>query len=176
MDKENANKSSEEIVEQRGIVSNQLFKDGIENESLGNDHIGVEVLSVKPEKLYEAIFNLKNYGFNYLQCQGGYDEGPGKCLVSFYHLISIGDIKEIKDIKEIRVKVFLNRESDLSVPSLYKLFKGSDWQERETYDMFGINFANHPNPKRLLMPEDWRGWPLRKDYIQPDFYELQDAY
>jgi len=39
-----------------------------------------------------------------------------------------------------------------------------------------INFIDHPNPKRLLMPEDWRGWPLRKDYIQPDFYELQDAY
>jgi NAD(P)H-quinone oxidoreductase subunit J len=42
--------------------------------------------------------------------------------------------------------------------------------------MFGINFADNPNPTRLLMPEDWRGCPLRKDYIQPDFYELQDAY
>ena len=37
-------------------------------------------------------------------------------------------------------------------------------------------YIDHPNHKRLLMPEDWRGWPLRKDYIQPDFYELQDAY
>ena len=55
----------------------------------------------------------------------------------------------------------------MSIPSLYKIFKGSDWQERETYDMYGINFIDHPNPKRLLMPEDWRGWPLRKDYIQP---------
>ena len=88
--------SSEEIVEQRGIVSNQLSEDGINNESLGNDHIGVEILSVKPEKLYEAISTLKGYGFNYLQCQGGYDEGPGKCLVSFYHLISLEDIDEIK--------------------------------------------------------------------------------
>ena len=76
----------------------------------------------------------------------------------------------------LALKVFLKRDSDLSIPSLYKLFKGSDWQERETYDMYGINFIDHPNPKRLLMPEDWRGWPLRKDYIQPDFYELQDAY
>ena len=84
--------SSEEIVKQNGIVSNQLSEDGITNESLGNDHIGVEILSVKPEKLYEAISILKGYGFNYLQCQGGYDEGPGKCLVSFYHLISLGAV------------------------------------------------------------------------------------
>ena len=74
------------------------------------------------------------------------------------------------------ILLILSRDSDLSIPSLYSIFKGSDWQERETYDMFGINFIDHPCPKILLMPEDWRGWPLRKDYIQPDFYELQDAY
>ena len=56
------------------------------------------------------------------------------------------------------------------------LFRGADWQERETYDMYGVNFKGHPHPKRLLMPEDWKGWPLRKDYVQPDFYEMQDAY
>ena len=94
--------SSEKIVKQNGIVSYQLSQDGITNESLGNDHIGVEILSVKPEKLYETISTLKGYGFNYLQCQGGYDEGPGKCLVSFYHLISLEDIQEIKKIKEIK--------------------------------------------------------------------------
>ena len=88
MGNENSPNSAENIVEKRGIVSNQLSKDGILNESLGNDHIGVEILSVKPEELYEAIYTLKKYGFNYLQCQGGYDEGPGKSLVSFYHLIS----------------------------------------------------------------------------------------
>ena len=88
----------------------------------------------------------------------------------------VDDLQKIEKIREVRLKVFLKRDSDLSIPSLYKIFKGSDWQERETFDMYGINFIDHPNPKRLLMPEDWRGWPLRKDYIQPDFYELQDAY
>ena len=167
---------SEELVPQREVISQKLQNEGFENESLGLDHIGVEIISVKPSDLYEFISKLKSLGFNYLQCQGGYDEGPGKKLVSFYHLISVGDLKESSEIKEVRVKVFLDRDSDLSIPSLYALFKGSDWQERETYDMFGINFSNNPCPNRLLMPEDWKGWPLRKDYIQPDFYELQDAY
>ena len=176
MEKENQINSSESSIEKRGLISEQLFKDGIPNESLGSDHIGIEIISLQPNNLYEAVETLKRYGFNYLQCQGGYDEGPGKSLVSFYHLISLDDFQKINKIKEIRLKVFLKRDSDLSIPSLYKIFKGSDWQERETYDMYGINFADHPNPKRLLMPEDWRGWPLRKDYIQPDFYELQDAY
>ena len=163
-------------LETGGVISQNLSKDGIPNQSLANDHIGIENISVEPSNLYEAVSALRNYGFNYLQCQGGYDEGPGKNLVSFYHFITVDDLQKIEKIKEVRLKVFLKRDSDLSIPSLYEIFKGSDWQERETYDMYGINFSNHPNPKRLLMPEDWRGWPLRKDYIQPDFYELQDAY
>ena len=176
MEKENLDKSEDKSIQKQGIISQKLSNDGIQNQPLGNDHIGIEVLSVEPSELYKTVSLLKNYGFNYLQCQGGYDEGPGKNLVSFYHLISLDDFEKIDKINEVRVKVFLERDSDLSIPSLYKLFKGSDWQERETYDMFGIIFDDHPNPKRLLMPEDWRGWPLRKDYIQPDFYELQDAF
>ena len=176
MEKENLPQSSDNSLEKKGLISQKLSEDGIENKSLISDHLGIEIISLEPSKLYEAVSVLKNYGFNYLQCQGGYDEGPGKSLVSFYHLISVDDFDKIEKIKEVRLKVFLQRDSDLSVPSLYKIFKGSDWQERETYDMYGINFSNHPNLKRLLMPEDWRGWPLRKDYIQPDFYELQDAY
>ena len=176
MEKDGLAKSSDTSIEKEGFISQNLSKDGIPNQSLNNDHIGIENISVEPSNLYEAVLALRNYGFNYLQCQGGYDEGPGKNLVSFYHFITVDDLQNIEKINEVRLKVFLKRDSDLSIPSLYKIFKGSDWQERETYDMYGINFIDHPNPKRLLMPEDWRGWPLRKDYIQPDFYELQDAY
>ena len=176
MEKDGLAKSSEISSEKEGLISKSLTKDGIPNKSLANDQLGIENISVEPRKLYEAVTALRSYGFNYLQCQGGYDEGPGKNLVSFYHFITVDDLQKIEKIKEVRLKVFLKRDSDLSILSLYEIFKGSDWQERETYDMYGINFIDHPNPKRLLMPEDWRGWPLRKDYIQPDFYELQDAY
>ncbi|NES18862.1 MAG: NAD(P)H-quinone oxidoreductase subunit J [Symploca sp. SIO3E6] len=156
-----------------GQVSSWLQENGFEHESLEPDHLGVEVIKVDPTVLVPVATALYAYGFNYLQCQGGYDAGPGEDLVSFYHLIKVGD--DVDKPEEVRLKVFLPRENP-QVPSLYWIWKGSDWQERETYDMFGIFFEGHPNLKRILMPEDWVGWPLRKDYISPDFYELQDAY
>ena len=157
-----------------GPVSSWLLSQGFEHEALGPDHLGVEVIGVEPAFLPVLATALKAAGFDYLQCQGGYDEGPGGRLVSFYHLIKLQPAAE--RIEEVRLKVFLARDGDLTVPSLYGLFRGADWQERETFDMFGIRYAGHPHPKRLLMPEDWQGWPLRKDYVQPDFYEMQDAY
>ena len=54
--------------------------------------------------------------------------------------------------------------SDPSVPSLFDLWPGTEYHERETYDMFGIRFDGHPDLSRILMPEDWEGHPLRKDY------------
>lgn len=154
-------------------VSAWLQENGFEHDLMEPDHLGVEVIKVDREVVIPVATALYAYGFNYLQCQGGYDLGPGQDLVSFYHLIKVGDNADRPE--EVRLKVFLPRDNP-KMPSLYWIWKAADWQERETYDMFGIVFEGHPNLKRLLMPEDWVGWPLRKDYISPDFYELQDAY
>ncbi len=162
--------------ESPGPISEWLSKNGFENSSLQEDNLGIEVIKINPNNLLSIVEALKNDGFNYLQCQGGYDEGPGLNIVCFYNLIEISEIKKDVSPREVRLKVFLSRDGDLTVPSLYSLFRGADWQERETFDMYGVNFKGHPHPKRLLMPEDWKGWPLRKDYVQPDFYEMQDAY
>ena len=159
-----------------GPISDWLSKNGFQNIPLPNDHLGIEVIKVNPNNLLSTAEALKNAGFNYLQCQGGYDEGPGLNIVCFYNLIEMSESKKDISPREVRLKVFLSRDGDLTVPSLYSLFRGADWQERETFDMYGVNFKGHPHPKRLLMPEDWKGWPLRKDYVQPDFYEMQDAY
>jgi len=169
---------SEIVVEEKisGPISEWLSINGFENIPLKEDHLGVEVIKIFPKNLLSIVEALKNDGFNYLQCQGGYDEGPGLNIVCFYNLIEMSDFKEDICPREVRLKVFLDRNGELTVPSLYSLFRGADWQERETFDMYGVNFKGHPHPKRLLMPEDWKGWPLRKDYVQPDFYEMQDAY
>jgi len=169
---------SELVVEEKssGPVSEWLSKNGFENIPLDDDHLGVEVIKIVPTNLLPIVEALKNDGFNYLQCQGGYDEGPGLNIVCFYNLIEMNEVKNDISPREVRLKVFLDRDGEMTVPSLYSLFRGADWQERETFDMYGVNFKGHPHPKRLLMPEDWKGWPLRKDYVQPDFYEMQDAY
>ncbi len=63
----------------------------------------------------------------------------------------------------LRVKVPVH-ENDLSIPSVTGLWQGANWLERETYDMFGIHFEGHPDLQRILMPDDFEGHPLRKDY------------
>ncbi|HJT77815.1 MAG TPA: NADH-quinone oxidoreductase subunit C, partial [Gemmataceae bacterium] len=61
------------------------------------------------------------------------------------------------------VKTYLN-EPDLAVPSAFPLWKGADWMEREVFDMYGILFEGHPDLRRILMPEEFAAFPLRKDY------------
>jgi NAD(P)H-quinone oxidoreductase subunit J len=156
-----------------GKTSHWLTENGFDHIVLGADHLGVEMIQVDRDFLIPIATALYADGFNCLQCQGAYDVGPGEPLVSFYHLIKVSDNADRPE--EVRIKVFLPREKP-SVPSVYWIWKGADWQERESYDMYGIVYEGHPNLKRILMPEDWVGWPLRKDYISPDFYELQDAY
>jgi NAD(P)H-quinone oxidoreductase subunit J len=160
------------IVE-AGKTSRWLSENGFDHEFLGLDASGVEMVKVDRDFLIPIATALYANGFNCLQCQGAYDSGPGQDLVSFYHLIKISDNADRPD--EVRVKVSLPRDNP-SVASVYWIWKSADWQERESYDMYGIVYEGHPGLKRILMPEDWVGWPLRKDYISPDFYELQDAY
>ena len=161
-----------EIV-QAGETSKWLTENGFEHESIEPDHRGVEMIKVEPDYLIPVCTALYAYGFNYLQCQGAYDLGPGKELVSFYHLVKVSDDADRPE--EVRLKVFLPRDNP-QVSSVYWIWKAADWQERESYDMFGIVYEGHPSLKRILMPEDWVGWPLRKDYVSPDFYEIQHAY
>jgi NADH-quinone oxidoreductase subunit C len=65
--------------------------------------------------------------------------------------------------ERVYVKTYLN-EPDLTIPSAFPLWKGADWMEREVYDMFGIVFDGHPDLRRILMPEEFTAYPLRKDY------------
>jgi len=100
--------------------------------------------------------------FDLLACVSGTDDGKDLWVV--YHLYSIP-----RNHKAV-LKVNVGRENP-SAPSLTSLWKAADWHERETYDMYGIVFEGHPDLRRILLPEDWSGWPLRKDYEFPDEYQ-----
>ena len=100
--------------------------------------------------------------FDSLQCNTGMDLGEG-VLESRYNLHSMKHLHKV----EIRIKV--NTESP-DIPSVEKIWRVADWFERETYDMFGINFVGHRDLRRILLPDDWQGWPLRKDYEEQETY------
>jgi NADH-quinone oxidoreductase subunit C len=71
------------------------------------------------------------------------------------------ELQSRRHLHRLRVKVGLP-EDDAHVPSVVKLFPTADWQEREVYDFFGIEFDGHPDLRRILLPDGWEGWPLRK--------------
>lgn len=73
--------------------------------------------------------------------------------------------------KELCFKISLSKNSNLEIPSITPFVPAANWMERECYDLFGIHFVGHPNLKRILLPEDWVGHPLRKDYVQPQMYQ-----
>ena len=66
--------------------------------------------------------------------------------------------------KRLRLKVRVPGGDGVMVPSVSSVWPAANWAEREAYDLFGIHFSNHPDLRRILMPEDWEGFPLRKDY------------
>ena len=84
------------------------------------------------------------------------DRKPKRFSVS-YHLLRVA-----ADPGRVRVQAWLSDGEEID--SVVCVWPAADWFEREAYDMFGIVFRGHPNPARILMPEDWEGHPLRKDY------------
>ncbi len=73
------------------------------------------------------------------------------------------NLYSIKYRHRMRLKAVVPEE-DLNIDSVMPVWTGANWHERETYDMYGINFKGHPDLRRILLPEDWEGYPLRKDY------------
>lgn len=106
----------------------------------------------------EAMF------FDQLSCVTGVDNGPAvNTMEVIYHLYSI------PFHHSLALKVILPRDKP-EVNSVVPHWKSANWLEREVFDMFGIHFTNHPDLRRILMPADWEGYPLRKDYQQQETY------
>lgn len=102
--------------------------------------------------------------FDQLSCITGLDNGPeSNSMEVIYQLYSI------PFNHHLTVKVKLEREQPI-VPSLTPVWKSAEWHERETYDLLGIQFENHPDLRRILLPADWEGHPLRKDYQHQEYY------
>nr|YP_009248951.1 NADH-plastoquinone oxidoreductase subunit J [Borassodendron machadonis]YP_010853809.1 NADH-plastoquinone oxidoreductase subunit J [Borassus flabellifer]YP_010853895.1 NADH-plastoquinone oxidoreductase subunit J [Borassus madagascariensis]WGM63963.1 NADH-plastoquinone oxidoreductase subunit J [Borassus sp. N_XM241]AKQ51162.1 NADH-plastoquinone oxidoreductase subunit J [Borassus flabellifer]AMW67003.1 NADH-plastoquinone oxidoreductase subunit J [Borassodendron machadonis]WGM63705.1 NADH-plas len=158
---------------QQDRLSDWLVKHELVHRSLGFDCQGIETLQIKTEDWYSIAVISYVYGYNYLRSQCAYDVAPGGFLASVYHLTRIQ--YSVDKPEEVCIKVFVPKNNP-RISSVFWIWKSADFQERESYDMLGISYDNHPRLKRILMPESWIGWPLRKDYITPNFYEIQDAH
>ena len=93
---------------------------------------------------------------------------PG-CLEAVYHLFSM-KLKHGPVIIRLRTA---NRTDAVTLPSLTPVWRSCDFQEREIYDLYGIVFAGHPDLRRLLMWDEFKDHPMRKDYVEPDDYEWE---
>ena len=106
--------------------------------------------------------------FTSLMCLSGVDlKEQGKMAV-VYHLHSM------KLKHKITIKVELDRNNP-HVQTVEQVWPGANWYEREAYDLLGIVFDGHSDLRRILLPEDWEGHPLRKDYVYPKRYHTWDV-
>lgn len=109
--------------------------------------------------------------FNYMACLSGVDYQAKEQLGIVCNLESLGEFPH-----RIAVKVKCPRDGG-SIPTAAYVWHTANWHEREAYDMFGMQFTGHPDLRRILCPEDWEGFPLRKDYrVQESYHGIKVPY
>ncbi len=127
------------------------------------DEVGTHTVTVVPEKLVELVAFLRDdrhLAFNFFDSSFGVDEGEA----GFSQIVVL---YSTTTQRRILLKVFATGGREKPVlPSLTSLYEGADWMERETWDMFGVEFDGHPGlAPRILSVENFEGWPLRKDFF-----------
>jgi NADH-quinone oxidoreductase subunit C len=120
---------------------------------------GEVTVVVKKEEIVAVCTFLKDeLGFNFLTDLCGVDYlGTAPRFMVVYHLYNIGTHQRF------RVKASVE-ESDARIDTVSGVWSTANWHERECYDLMGISFNNHPDLRRILLPDEWEGHPLRKDY------------
>ena len=129
----------------------------------------MDEIALRPDGLLPVVTVLREAGFNHLLDVGGTDHLPlsPRFEVSYiFTAIPLGDQRDAKaltGLKRFRLRVFPD-DAEPVVPTLSELWPSANWPEREVFDLFGVRFDGHPDLRRLLNPDDWKGHPLRKDY------------
>jgi len=121
---------------------------------------GEHTLHVQGQDILKVLTEFKDDGFNFLADLTAIDNltlGGFERFAVSYHLLSH------KTAERVTVKAYISEEKP-SLPSVESLWKTADWQEREVFDLYGIRFEGHPNLIRIMNPDDYDGYPLRKDY------------
>jgi NADH-quinone oxidoreductase subunit C len=136
-------------------------------EPVVDEHASPKAIKIAKEDLVEVCLSLRENPstyFDMLSCLTAIDNGvEAKTMEVVYNLYSIP-----YNI-HLMLKVILPREN-AAVDTVTHIWKTANWNEREAFDMYGINFIGHPDLRRILMPADWEGFPLKKDYKHQEYY------
>jgi NADH-quinone oxidoreductase subunit C len=141
---------------------------------IGEETGGLQpALLIRPERIAEVCLELRDNPatyFDFLSCISGVDYGiTANRFGVIYHLASIPYQTQLT----LKIgKEHTRNIEDLPVfPSITSVYRTADWHEREIYDLVGIFFEGHPDLRRILLPDDWEGFPLRKDYVAAEYYK-----
>jgi NADH-quinone oxidoreductase subunit C len=139
----------------------EAFPEAVQDVKIFSDEVTIIVEPSQIEAIMRHLRDTPGLIYNYISDISAVDyypdyDRPERFGVS-YHVYSM------LYNRRLRIKVFLAEEEPV-VPSIVSVWKGANWLEREAADMMGVEFSDHPDPRRLLMPEDWHGHPHRRDY------------
>jgi NADH-quinone oxidoreductase subunit C len=120
-------------------------------------------ITVDSANIHDALAGLKDEGYRLLLFLTCVDHliDASRQWPARYEIVY--QLRNMDTLAQIRVRTFIDGDPP-HIDSVYDLFPPANWEERETYDMFGVVFNHHPNLTRILMPDDWVGYPLRRDY------------
>lgn len=144
---------------EQGEFAKLLSEKNIKVNSLGKSASGTEMIELEAADLIAAVKELKkSKQMNFLNYMTALEVKKG-----YQNIVQIDNLDEKKYLV---IKVTVPKDKPV-IPSLTELYPNANWLEREAYDMIGITFEGHPNLTRILNPDKWEGYPLRKDYIGP---------
>lgn len=124
----------------------------------GKIHRGELTLEIAPARIVEACQVMRANGYNMLSSVTATDWFPVEPRFRVvYHLANLAERKRLRLAARVP-------GDDPRIETVISVWPAANWYEREVFDLFGVQFAGHPNLTRLLLPEDWEGHPLRKDY------------
>ena len=121
-------------------------------------HRGRAVLEANPQKVKVVLDHLRGKGYTFLASLHGVDYYPDEPRLGVLY-----ELLDMRRVDRISVKARV-RTASPSIDSVVELFPGAEFPEREVYDMFGVQFIGHPDLRRILMPEDYEGYPQRRDF------------
>ncbi|WP_404348256.1 NADH-quinone oxidoreductase subunit C [Sutcliffiella horikoshii] len=140
------------------VINDNLGENTLEDAYINPLSKDVPTLVAKPENYFKVASFLRyneQLTFEFLSEMHGTDFET--------HMEIYNHLYSYKNKQSVALKVKIDRENPV-IPSIQPIWEGANWPERETYDLLGIQFTGHPNLTRIMMPDDWVGYPLRKDY------------